>query len=166
MYFSEVIASATGTSPIMGTMLGILLEENGITQEIRIGVGGNGILTCSCPDEESAIKCTLTKLTLRVFVQGAMGYESGNLRAIGQATGGGEWDLITGELSVTGSMSLRLQGKQGATWAGVEYGTSGKLKLPVEAYSMGKKDFTIPLPQKCKCMKNDVDAAPFIAAIL
>jgi RHS repeat-associated protein len=166
MYFTEAIASATGTSPIMGTMLGILMEANDITQEIRIGVGGNGTLSCTCPDNESAIKCTLTKFTLRVFVQGLIGYQSGNLRAIGQATGAGEWDLLTGQVSVVGSMSIRLQEKQGSTWAGIEYGTSGKLKLPIDAPSINSKEFQIPLPTKCKCMKNDVDATPFVSAII
>lgn len=146
-------------------LLGEVLERGAarfnFLQEIRLGVEGRGGLSCSCPDKESAIKCKLSELKARVQMQGRLGYQDEQARLIGIITGGGEWNLLTGETSLFGSWNIAAQIKTPEKdWLGFNMGGGGNILLPGHLPSISGGEFSIPLPTTCECMKfekKDID---------
>jgi RHS repeat-associated protein len=160
-YFTEVITPG----PIMGTVFGVFLEKQHIAQEVRIGAGGGGALECKCPDDSKAITCTLTKLFVSLSVQGLLGYQGNNARILGQASGGGQWDVLSGKVSLTGNIGVRAQWRKNQTWSGWEASKSGNIPLPFTLGSIGHKHFNIPLSKTCKCMSEDMDGSRLLEGL-
>jgi len=96
MYLSELMGG------IVGTAIGVLLEKRHIDQEVRLGGGGTFGTSCWCPSGERAIKCTITELKARITAQALVGYQRDSFRILGQLSGGGEIDFLTGAVSLVG----------------------------------------------------------------
>jgi hypothetical protein len=166
MYFTELVPGGT----VAGTILGVFLERHGVSQEIRIGGGLKGEAQCKCVPtssdphviaSSSVIVCEITKAAVFLRAQGRFGYSGRRARAIGTASFGGEWDLITGDVSLTGSWSVRAQWRRWGSWVGWERGRSGGgltgLSLP--ALLDSGTSFSIPTQRPCNCPGRDLDGS-------
>jgi hypothetical protein len=119
------------------------------------------------PEDSFEIICELTTAVLALQAQGRLGYEGDRFRAIGTATGGGQWDLLTGDVSLFGSWSLvgQYRRTRGAQWRGFEFGDSGEISLPFSLPAIAGGGFSIPLPKSCGCMTDDIDGSGFLASL-
>jgi RHS repeat-associated protein len=160
-YLSEVILN-----PPMGTILGVFLEKKDVHQEGRVGIGGNVSIVCQCPRGTSSVNCSVDKAIARLQLQARLGYQSKQFRVIGVAEAGGKWDMLTGDLSLYGSLNVKAQRKTLGVWVGFEAGTSGEIPLPFSMpFRIAQFNFSIGLPKKCECMDRNIDGSESLLGI-
>ncbi len=152
-FLSEVVSSGPA-----GTLIGVFLQKRNISQEGRLGVGGATSVEFSCPRGQKNLYIQFTDARLSISAQAFVGYQGKQARALGQVSGGGEWDLLTGDTFLTGNVGIRLQVMRGGSWVGWEYSQSGKIPLPFKLPKVAVKKFSIKLPVSCDCMR-DMDGA-------
>lgn len=152
-FLSEVVSSGPA-----GTLIGVFLQKRNISQEGRLGVGGATSVEFSCPRGQKNLYIQFTDARLSISAQAFVGYQGKQARALGQVSGGGEWDLLTGDTFLSGNVGIRLQVMRGGSWVGWEYSQSGKIPLPFKLPKVAVKKFSIKLPVSCDCMR-DMDGA-------
>jgi len=156
-FISEVIAGGPG-----GTLIGVLLQKRNISQEGRIGVGGSTTLELSCPRGGSYLYAKYTEAKVSISAQAFIGYQGKDARALGQASGGGEWDLLTGRTSLTGNVGVRFQLRRGSSWIGWDYSKSGNIPLPFKFPKFSATSVKLKLPVSCDCMKGNMDGGEIL----
>jgi RHS repeat-associated protein len=149
-----------------GVMIGVILEKMNILQEGRLGITGNVRIQASCPSGSSYLRLKVTRATASLGVQILIGYQSQKIRALGQLSGAGQWDLLTGNTYLTGTIGVRLQMKNGTWWKGWDYTASGQIPLPFRLPKISAPVMGIGLPENCECMTDDMDGSSLLNGIL
>jgi RHS repeat-associated protein len=154
MFISELMGP-------QGTFIGVALSHAGIVQELRFGGQLSGELTCGC--QQGQIHCDVTQFKARLQAQARIGFEEGRWRGLFLFTGGGEWDLLSGDASIIGSFGVRAQRRMFGDWIGFQYERSGNLGH-LHLGGFGHLGFT--LPGSCDCAPNNIDAGDQFRAML
>lgn len=118
------------------------------------------------PFGSRSLHIKVTQASASLGFQVPIGYESSKIRLLGQGSGAGEWDLLTGKTYLTGSIGLRLQTRRDIGRVGWDYVASGRLPLPISLPKISAPHFSIKLLTTCECMNGIVDGIAIINKLL